>query len=470
MTQRLCIIDLPGLSSALLPHVPKSTALGRWLGGQRIARLTPTWPAVTCSVQASLTTGATPDHHGIVANGMATYRHGPDADLTDPANHVAQRRAVSFWEQSNKLLEAPRFWTGRGIKTALLFFQNSMPGFDASPSPAADIVITPKPEHGPDGKITSLLWTSPPGLQREFFAQLGPFPLMNYWGPMAGIASSRWIAAAAARVWVDHSPTLQLTYVPHLDYDLQRHGPDSPQAAAAVADVSDALDPLINAVLSSGASLLVLSEYAIEAVDRAIAPNVLLDRAGLLATQDSPDGRIVDYAATPAFALCDHQIAHVFIKPGVAADRVRQALDVDGIDIRARAPESSGGLSPVRSPALAHRRAGDLQLTAPPGAWFDYRWWTSPHSAPTFATTVDIHKKPGYDPLELFLDPPARRITQDASRVKGSHGRVPDQSSPPHSGVAFPLLIGDPAAVPEAAAATDLPGIALRIVGSIPRA
>ena len=84
---------------------------------------------------------------------------------------------------------------------------------------------------------------------------------------------------------------------------------------------------------------------------------------------------------------------------------------------------------------------------ASPDAWFTYYYWLDDARAPDFARTVEIHRKPGYDPVELFLDPAirmpaltvgwklARRklgfrtlldvIPLDAHLVKGSHGRRP---------------------------------------------
>ena len=408
---RVCLIDLPGLSRELLAHIPADSGLGRWIAQQRIQSLSPSWPAVTCSVQATLTTGQPPARHGIVSNGVATYRSPADAALVDASNFADYRRNVSFWEQSNQFLGVPRFWQNEDgkskYKTALLFFQHSMPGFAGTPRPAADVVLTPKPDHGPDGKLVSLCWSNPPDLVPRLFKEFGPFPLMNYWGPMAGIASSQWIAKAAAAVWQTEKPTLQLVYVPHLDYDLQRFGPGSPQARKAVVDVAAAIEPLLQAVLNDGGKLLVLSEYTIDPVDRSIAPNALLRDAGLLTTLPTPDGEQIDYRRSKAFAMVDHQIAHLYSSEPSAADLLRNA-----------------GLSILDRSVLPHPRAGDFLLEAPAGAWLDYRWWKNPADAPSFATAVDIHRKPGYDPLELFFNPAARSIAQDASLVRGSHGRT----------------------------------------------
>ncbi len=431
MSSRVCVIDLPGLSRELLEHVPRETAFGQWLVNQPVATLVPSWPAVTCSVQATLTTGVEPSKHGIIANGIPTFRSVEDQALVDPGNFVEYRKQISFWEQSNQFLQAPRFWQdaeGKSkIKTALLFFQHCMPGFHGPLKPAADIVLTPKPDHGPDGKLTSLCWSDPPELVPTIFKELGPFPLMNYWGPMAGIASSAWIAKAAGIIWKRYDPQLQLVYVPHLDYDLQRFGPESEQAKKAVLDLSAALDPLFDSILADGGKIIVLSEYSIAAVSRPVALNRLLKNAGLLKTRSTADGILIDYEASDAFALVDHQIAHLYLKEDADRQRVlacvgaEEGLVVLGEDSR-----------------INHPRAGEIQLEAKTGVWFDYRWWDSSDVAPSFATTVDIHRKPGYDPLELFLEPGTRSITQDNYRIRGSHG-----SSNLSNGVILGLPLSD---------------------------
>ncbi len=415
MASRVCLIDLPGLSKKLLSAVPAESAFGKWVAGKTAVTLKPSWPAVTCSVQATLTTGVPPSQHGIVANGIPTFRSVADRQLVDDSNFAEYRKQVSFWEQSNQFVQVPRFWqnadgTSR-YKTALLFFQNSMPGFHGTPRPAADIVLTPKPDHGPDGKLVSLCWSNPPELVPALFKELGPFPLMNYWGPMAGIASSKWIAKAAAMVWQQHAPQVQLVYIPHLDYDLQRFGPDSPQAIRAVVDLASALEPLFASVIADGADVVVLSEYSISTADDAIALNKLFRHAGLLVTRDTPDGVLIDYEMSDAFAMVDHQIAHVYLKN----DSVLSSVDT------LLRKESIVPLTADRK--VTHPRAGDIQVEAPGNKWFDYRWWDLKEVGPGFASTVDIHRKPGYDPLELFFDPATKSVISDSNRIRGSHGR-----------------------------------------------
>ncbi|MGD0541469.1 MAG: nucleotide pyrophosphatase/phosphodiesterase family protein [Tepidisphaeraceae bacterium] len=441
MPSRICVIDIPGLTHDLLQEIPETSALGRWLSHQRILGLTPSFPAVTCSVQATLTTGVDPQRHGIIANGLPTFLSPGDQALVDSSNFADYRRQISFWEQSNQFLDVPRFWqdpSGKSRwKTALLFFQNCMPGFAGTLRPAADVVLTPKPDHGPDGKLVNLCWSHPADLVPGLFKELGPFPLMNYWGPMSGIASSQWIARAAAIVWRQHSPQLQWVYIPHLDYDLQRFGPHSPEAKSAVRDAAAAIEPLVAEVLSSRGQIVLLSEYAMHDVNAFVQPNVILERNGLLITRQSSDGRLVDFDQSAAFAMVDHQIAHVYVKRPEQIEPVARALHGDGVQAILR--RSVAG--------VRHRRAGDLILLAEPGAWFDYRWWREAGDAPALAKTVDIHRKPGYDPTELFWDRTTNGVSQNPALIKGSHGLVtPGQA----------ILIGDFAEAADPIAAAEL--------------
>jgi predicted AlkP superfamily pyrophosphatase or phosphodiesterase len=416
MSNRVCVIDMPGLSRELLAEIPAASALGKWLANNRVLPLTPSFPAVTCSVQATLTTGTDPARHGIIANGIPTFRSVDDQALIDASNFAENRRQISFWEQSNQFLDVRRFWQdGSGKsrwKTSLLFFQHSMPGFAGELKPAADIVLTPKPDHGPDGKLVSLCWSEPRELVGRLFGELGSFPLMNYWGPMAGIAASQWIARAAGIVWREHLPQLQWVYIPHLDYDFQRFGPGSPQAKTAVGEAAAAAEPLVNEILNSGGKLVLLSEYAMRAVDSVIQPNVVLKEEGLLLTKKSAAGQVVDFDRSSAFVMVDHQVAHVYAKSADEINTLARILDLEGVET-------------VEHPASAkarHRRSGDIVLRAEENVWFDYRWWTEASDAPAFARTVDIHRKPGYDPLELFWDRASNGVSQNSALIKGSHG------------------------------------------------
>ena len=430
------MIDLPGMSAELLKHVPPQSNLGKWLVGKNVVPMTPCLPAVTCSMQATMTTGTLPKEHGIIANGIATVRSKADQGLVDASSFGDYRTNVSFWEQSNQFLQQPRFWQDENgisrFKTAMLFFQNSMPGFAGAPQAAADVVLTPKPEHGADGKLASLLWAEPRELVGELFAQLGPFPLMNYWGPLAGIAASQWIANAASFVWTKHRPQLQWTYIPHLDYDLQRFGKGGSHAIKAVQDVSAAMEGLIESVQSDGGTIVLLSEYAMHEVSASVPINRMLAEAGLLVTRESEDGQLIDYRASRAWAMVDHQVAHIYTNDAEATTAVRELFATqNGVKLMGRREQEDCGLN--------HPRSGDL-VALGDGVWFDYRWWINDERAPKFAGMIDIHRKPGYDPLELFWDRANNRISFDARLVKGSHGV-------PHPGEA--IYVSDEPAAPQ---------------------
>ena len=344
----------------------------------------PTFPAVTCSMQATLLTGKPPSEHGIIANGYF------DRDTFE----------AKFWEQPASLVQAPRLWDMLpGCNTAVLFWQNSM-FIDA------DIVVTPRPLHLDSGMV-QWCYSKPAGYYEELARAIGDFKLHKYWGPVAGLESSQWIARAAQYTWRKHQPDLMLVYLPHLDYSSQKFGPDSPQARQALREV----DALVGELTFGAATTIVCSEYSLTPVSGALYPNRQLRDAGLLRSREIAGKEYLDFELSDAFAMVDHQIAHIYCKPG-KTDAVRPALP--GLEFA----------------GIKHGRAGELIAIAPADKWFAYYWWHDWAKAPEFAFTVDIHRKPGYDPCELFFDwrrmartfKPATATNPDL--VKGSHGRV----------------------------------------------
>jgi predicted AlkP superfamily pyrophosphatase or phosphodiesterase len=285
-------------------------------------------------------------------------------------------------------------------------------------------------------------YTTPPELRDELTAALGPFPLFQFWGPAASIASSDWIAQAARHVLATRDPTLTLVYLPHLDYDLQRYGPDEhhPRVAASLQEVDAVAGDLIDLAERRGARVIVLSEYGITSVDTPVHINRVLREAGLLAWREEDGGELLDPIASKAFAVADHQIAHVYVQDPSLIGPVRRLLEaLPGVaEVLDRAGQ--------RSYALDHPRSGELVVLSEPNAWFTYYHWLDDPRAPDFARTVEIHRKPGYDPVELFLDPAIRApklalgarllkrklgfrslmdvIPLNAHLVKGSHGRI----------------------------------------------
>lgn len=429
---RVAVLNVVGLTPSLLPHLPALHAL---CAAGPVAPIGHVWPAVTCSVQATYLTGVLPDQHGIVGNGWY--------DRADCE--------IKFWKQSDKLVQRPRIWDlarqrDPAFTCANLFWWYAMYS-------SADVTVTPRPIYPADGRKLPDLWTNPPRLRDALQRELGPFPLFNFWGPMASIASTRWIAAAAERVEREFDPTLLLVYLPHLDYCMQRCGPNPIKVANELNELNDALDRLVARLQARGRRIIVLSEYGIAPVQRPIHLNRALRAAGFLTVREELGRETLDAGASTAFAVADHQIAHVYVNDRACLDSVSACVAATPGVARVFAGAAR------RDAGLDHPRAGDLVAVAEPGAWFTYYFWTDDHRAPDYARTVDIHRKPGYDPVELFLDPakwlmPARIgwkllkrrlgfrglldvIPLDAALVQGSHGLPPTHSND------GPLLLGE---------------------------
>jgi predicted AlkP superfamily pyrophosphatase or phosphodiesterase len=420
----LLVLDVVGLTPALLPHTPRLAALGR---SGFTASLGTVLPAVTCPAQATLLTGRPPRDHGIVANGWY-WR-----DLAE----------VLFWKQSNRLVgcDPDKLWHagkrrfGAGFTSAQLFWWFNMHA-------AVDAAVTPRPIYPADGRKIPSLYTQPADLKRDLEGPLGRFPLFDFWGPRAGIRSSEWIAAATRQVIETRRPTVTLSYLPHLDYALQRFGPDSAEAVRACGEIDRVAGDLAEWAANAGHTVVVLSEYGITTVRDGVHVNRALRRAGLLAVQEVDLGwELLDPGGSTAFAVADHQVAHVYVHDPARIAETRAVL------------EATAGVAEVLDrEALAdfgldHDRAGDLVAVAEPDRWFTYYHWLDDAKMPDFARTVDIHRKPGYDPVELFLDPklPLPRLTiawklakkslgfrtllnvigTDPALVRGSHGRLP---------------------------------------------
>jgi predicted AlkP superfamily pyrophosphatase or phosphodiesterase len=403
---RVLLLDVAGLSYRFLQDpaaLPAVRAIAH--DGGTLAALKPSLPAVTCSVQAALTTGAGADRHGIVANGLF------DRD----------RLRASFWEQSDRLVQAERLWTAArrkrpGFRSAMLFWQNSV-GSDN------DIILTPAPIHKHHGGMIHSCYAKPSELYDDLVREIGGFDLSTYWGPRAGAASTRWITKATLHVLERFSPDLLLTYLPHLDYNQQRWGPSDPRLARDLSDVDAAVREIVGIARSRAYDVVLVSDYGMSDVRRAAFPNRALREAGLLAVRAVGGMEYLDVAQSRAWAMVDHQVAHVYAEPS-ALPAAREALArLDGV-------EHVLDREAQKDVAVGHPRSGDLVLVSARDAWFAYPWWTDPGRAPDFASHVDIHNKPGYDPLELFLDKRALlrlrlAVASDPALVRGSHGRIP---------------------------------------------
>ncbi|SDT05056.1 alkaline phosphatase family protein [Actinoplanes derwentensis] len=447
---KLVVLDVVGLTPRLLEHMPRLRAVA---DAGFSARLDPVLPAVTCSVQATLLTGETPAGHGVVGNGWY-FR-----DLGE----------VLLWRQHHGLVGGEKVWQAArrhkpGYTVANICWWYAM-GADV------DWTVTPRPVYHADGRKDPDCYTDPPELHDDLTAALGTFPLFSYWGPGAGLASSQWICAAAQRVMARHDPDLTLVYVPHLDYDLQRYGPSDPRAAAAAAELDIVLEPLLRAATERDATVVVLSEYGITDVRQPVDVNRALRAEGLLRVHTQQGMEYLDPWTSRAFAVADHQIAHVYVRDPADLPRVEKIL------------QGLPGVAEVRH-GLDHPRAGDLVLVAEPDAWFTYYYWLDDDRAPDFARLVDIHRKPGYDPAELFFDPAAPAAAKrwaavalarkklgmrylmsvvgldaGARAVRGSHGRLPDDEAD------SPMLLCSRAGGPARIAATDVKALLLELAG-----
>ncbi len=430
----LVLINAVGLTPRLLAHAPELRGLAErgWMRPMHEVL-----PAVTCAAQATLLTGKLPSEHGIVANGWM----------------FRDTREVRFWQQSNALLQAePLYATaarraerrGRTFRAAKLFWWFNQ-------GARVHWSLTPKPFYGADGGKAFGISGTPDGIAERIEAAWGQFPFPSFWGPGAGLPATLWIALAAALTVREECPDLTMVYLPHLDYEPQRSGPSGCDMAHLVRELDNACLPLIAAAKARGAAVWVVSEYGHCDVTEVIAPNRALRRARLLKARPGPFGEMVDFFESRAFAACDHQIAHVYVKDPRDVDLVSETIGtLGGVGAihRGDAREQIG---------LVHERSGDVIALAKPHAWFAYPYWLDDREAPDFARTVDIHRKPGYDPCELFFDPKlrmpklrvARRLLQktlgfrtlfdvvplDARVVRGSHGLV-------SSGDDGPILIG----------------------------
>ncbi len=438
---RLAVINLVGLSASLLERgMPRLRAFAERHGRQSFR---PAFPAVTCTAQASMLTGLDPGRHGIVGNG---WYDREDAE-------------VRFWKQSNHLVRGPKVWEllrerTSGFTCAKLFWWYNMYS-------SADFAITPRPLYPSDGRKVFDIHTQPMGLREEIKAALGDFPFPAFWGPAAGIGSSQWIADSARWVEERHQPDLNLVYLPHLDYCLQREGPEGPTVDAELAAIDEVAGRLIQFLEAAGVGVMVVSEYGISPVRRAIALNRVFRKEGWIQVKDELGRETLDAGGCRAFAVADHQVAHVYVNDRGLIPAVRARLEaVDGIDAVLGGSELWGA-------GVGGDRGGDLVAVADSDSWFSYAYWEDDDRAPDFARTIDIHRKPGYDPVELFVDPALRFprlkvaahlmrkklglrgllevIPLDDTLVRGSHGR--DQVDPGEQ----PVVLGSPVEVASAA-------------------
>jgi predicted AlkP superfamily pyrophosphatase or phosphodiesterase len=428
--QRTVVLNVVGLTKGLLgPNTPHISAFAQ---KGSVATINPVFPAVTCSAQSSYLTGLPPSGHGIVGNGW----------------YNRELAEVQFWKQSNHLVRGRKVWeelreTIPNFTCAKLFWWYNMYS-------TADYSITPRPMYPADGRKVFDIYAWPFSIRDEIKKDLGEFPFPTFWGPAAGVktpqgapeAASRWIAESAKWIEQKYSPTLSLVYLPHLDYNFQRFGPSDPRTAEDVRSIDALVGDLISFFAQRNVSVIILSEYGITEVNVPISLNRVFRQAGWIAIKDELGLEMLDCGASRAFAVADHQVAHIYLKDRSDEKKVRETIErqVPGV---AQVLDAAG----KRALGIDHPNAGDLIAVAEDGAWFTYYYWLQDAEAPDFARCVDIHRKPGYDPVELFIDPklkvPKLKIATkllkkklgfrmlmdviplDATLVRGSHGARP---------------------------------------------
>lgn len=456
--RKTVVINVVGLTKRLIGvHTP---FIQSFLTSGNHTYVEPVIPAVTCTAQSTYLTGEWPSKHGIVGNGW----------------YFKEECEVKFWRQSNKLVETPKLWDvlkaeNKGFSCANMFWWYNMYS-------SADFSVTPRPNYLADGRKIPDVYSYPPQLRDSLQKELGTFPLFHFWGPKTSIKSSQWIADASIKTDQLHDPTLTLIYLPHLDYNIQRHGLDYNKIGKDLEEIDKVVEQLVNYYKEKDASVVLLSEYGITNVNRPIHLNRELRKNGNITIRIERGLELLDAGASQAFAVADHQVCHIYLNDKTVKEDIKKLLqNVTGVEQVLDGDE-------ITDAHLNHDRTGDLIAIADERSWFTYYFWLDDDKAPDYARMVDIHKKPGYDPVEMFTDPKDKwvvpkilwkllkkklgfRTVMDviplkAELVKGSHGRKPENKED------WPILISDAKNTPDKnqVLATDVFRILKKIVNN----
>ena len=431
--KKTLVINVVGLTQRLIgEHTPFIEA---FLKKGKSAYISPVLPAVTCSAQSTYLTGKTPNEHGIVGNGW----------------YFKDECEVKFWRQSNKLVKSEKLWDELKKEDEHFTCANHFWWYNMYSN--VDYSLTPRPNYLADGRKIPDVYSYPPELRDTLQNELGTFPLFQFWGPKTSIKSSKWIADAAIRTDEMHNPTLSLVYLPHLDYNLQRHGLNFDKIKKDLKEIDGVVEQLVNHFQKRNARIVLLSEYGITDVNNPIHLNRILRSKGYIAIREERGLELLDAGQSKAFAVADHQIAHIYLNDPSVKLEVKALLEsVSGVEMVLMGEE-------LEKAKLNHERSGDLVVVADADSWFTYYFWLDDAKAPDYARMVDIHKKPGYDPVEMLTDPKDKLVMAkvvamllkkkmgfrtvmniiplDATLVKGSHGRIPEDKAD------FPILITD---------------------------
>jgi predicted AlkP superfamily pyrophosphatase or phosphodiesterase len=412
------VVNVVGLSKSVIGEY--TPFISEFIKQNKLATIHPVFPAVTTSAQSCYVTGKYPEAHGIVGNGWFDKKDNE----------------IKFWKQSNALVESEKIWDNAkkhdpAFTSSIMFWWYNM-------YLSADYSVTPRPQYHADGVKAPDCYSYPSELRDELQAELGTFPLFSFWGPNANVVSSKWIADASILVDKKHDPTLSMVYLPHLDYCLQKFGTDFTKIGKELREIDAIVKDLVTYYKSKGSRVIILSEYGINDVNRPIDINRFLRKHGLIKVREEKGRELLDAGASESFSVSDHQIAHIYIKNPERKQEIKELLQqVEGVELILDDQEKE-------QYKLNHERAGDLILMAKTDSWFTYYYWEDDTKAPDFARLVDIHRKPGYDPAEMFMDTKnpfiklragyklLRKklgfrylmdvIPLDPSMVKGSHG------------------------------------------------
>jgi len=431
--KKTVVINVVGLTKRLIgEHTP---FIKSFFEKGQSTYIKPVLPAVTCSAQSTYLTGKWPSEHGIVGNGW----------------YFKEECEVKFWRQSNRLVQQPKIWDALKAKDANFTCANHFWWYNMYST--ADYSITPRPNYLADGRKIPDIYSQPAELRDTVQGNLGMFPLFEFWGPKTTINSSQWIANAAIQTDELHDPTLTLIYLPHLDYNLQRHGLDFNVISKDLKEIDGVVNQLVQHYEKSGANITLLSEYGITNVNRPIHLNRVLRKNGYLSVRVERGLELLDAGVSDAFAVADHQIAHVYIKDKSRLAEIKELIG------RQEGVEQVLSGDEIDEQHLQHERCGDLVVVADKDSWFTYYFWLDDAKAPDYARMVDIHKKPGYDPVEMMTNPKDKLVMAkvigkllkkklgfrtvmniipiDATLIKGSHGRIPEDTDD------YPILISN---------------------------
>ncbi len=420
--KKTVVIDVVALSGRVIGgHTP---FLRDWFAKGKKAVIDPVLPAVTCSAQSAYLTGKWPVENGIVGNGW----------------YFRDECEIKFWRQSNHLVQSESVWDIAKKRDPEFTCANMFWWYNMYST--ADFQVTPRPLYLQDGRKLPDCHSQPMELRDRLQKELGQFPLFSFWGPNANISSTKWIAEASKKVDEWHNPTLTLIYLPHLDYNLQRCGIDFSKIGKDLQEVDEVCADLITYYEKQGANVILLSEYGITSVNNPVHINRVLRNEGFISIKDELGKETLDAGTSRAFAVADHQLAHIYVKDKKDLIKVKDLLEnTTGIEL---VLDEKG----KEDYHINHDRAGDLIAVADRDSWFTYYFWLDEKKAPDYARCVDIHRKPGYDPVEMFANPDIKMlkatvgmkilkkklgfrylmdiIPLDASLVKGSHGRIPE--------------------------------------------